>query len=347
MDVSKFSYFYRSHFGSSLYREPCIQQTSTFFVSAATMADANTMPEERKRGEALWALVRAQREMRKRVLAFLAFLQMQVHIRVNDQKQAKEIMRALLSKSYKTDIPVFFCKPEDKVTLISRKLQYLWACFRSFGTILFNVPFPTRNGENDPDWYDAVHPKAKVVGRDVVAPLVLELIRRLKRPTQHSYRIALIGDSTTSECTKRDGRKAARVRTKWVNRVLAKSGLKANVTYYAIPGSHINYHSWTSFQIQSYFMRRDHDVKPFDAVLVVGGWNAQYDYDYPRGFTTMIKDACSFRDIVSGDPNCLHTWRTWIGDQEAEFLDHLKAKSSSDTMCYPICYKRRGGSRQP
>ena len=224
------------------------------------------------------------------------------------------------------DIPVFACKKGDGVSWLTDVHDLVWEfwetiCLKTGGKVFYDIPFPEMLPEQeltaeqdmflplDCDfWYDECHPGGFVVGYDIVGPHLHHIQHQLQQKVGSNMgliRVALLGDSTTSYCTDENARYWA---IEVANR---KAGLQkylsdnhvnhedfAPVSYYAIPGKSLDT-SKLGFVSQLSAILADHQVTPFDAILIVGGWN------------NWKLDQCaldSFEGLLKGNPKKLEYW---------------------------------------
>jgi hypothetical protein len=156
-------------------------------------------------------------------------------------------------------------------------------------------------------WYDKCHPDGFVVGYDIICPHLQYIQHQLQQKISSNIkpiRVALLGDSTTY-CTDENARY-------WTMKVAnKKTGLKkylfdnhvnhedfTQVSYYAIPGTSLDSNK-LGFISQLSAILADHKVTPYDAILIVGGWNN-------KKLDQRALD--SFLGLLKGNPKKLEYW---------------------------------------
>jgi len=222
-------------------------------------------------------------------------------------------------------IPVFACKKGDGVTWLTSVHDLIWEfwetiCLKTGGKVFHDISFPTMLPEQeltseqdmflplDSDfWYDENHPGGCVVGYDIVGPHLHQIQLQLQKVGSNTepIRVALLGDSTTSYCTDKNARYWAMEvahRNAGLKKYLSDNHINhedfTQVSYYAIPGTSLDSNK-LGFVSQLSAILADHQVTPFDAILIVGGWN------------NWKLDQCaldSFEGLLQGNPKKLEYW---------------------------------------
>lgn len=181
----------------------------------------------------------------------------------------------------------------------------IWEMYMSICKVLNEVPFPEYSECNN-GWFDPNHAKAHIVGFNIVGPLVKAIYDDLKI-TDEIINIALLGDSTVSQCTVQFedykmhaefDKKTELYENKYYNTVhninnmndniekLHKSVMqylkkneiinKINISYYCVGGSKLD-KSPEGFLTQLACCIKDHnnyeEKNKYNAILMVGGWN--------------------------------------------------------------------------
>lgn len=223
-------------------------------------------------------------------------------------------------------IPVFACKKGDGITWLNSVHDLVWnfweaICLNTGGKVFEDIPFPIMMPEQeltleqdiflpfDSDfWYDDCHPGGFVVGNDIVGPHLFHIRRQLQQNIGFNtkpIRVALLGDSTTSYCTGKYSRLwAVEVanRKAGIKKYFSDNGIDHEdfepVSYYAIPGTSLDLNPF-GFVSQLSAILVDHQVKPFDAILIVGGWNNN---------TLKEESKNTFVELLEGDSKTLAYW---------------------------------------
>ena len=172
-------------------------------------------------------------------------------------------------------------------------------------------------------WYDQNHATGFVVGFNIMGPLVESVISSLNLSPQTLLRIAVIGDSTTAYCTKRwkTSESEAQLRRQGLQKYLDIADLadfNVTVKYYSVSGSRLD-RRLGGFLHQLGCVLADHSDHPFDALIMIGGWNNEYVDE---------NDMDKFIQMLRGD---LPSIRYWSGDDWRRKLQDEKYFTS-----YPV-----------
>ena len=172
--------------------------------------------------------------------------------------------------------------------------------------------------ENRKSWYDKSHPGGFVVGNEIIGPHLFHIFsslrkarrknarkKKLRRPKiGGSLRVAVLGDSTTSCCTTYplpNWESEVAARRNGIDQYFSQRGISnpfAPVCYYAVPNTCLD-NSNVGFVSQLACILADHKRDPFDAILIVGGWNNYFIQD----------SACeSFKNLLKGNAEAHNFW---------------------------------------
>ena len=172
---------------------------------------------------------------------------------------------------------VFFCELEG----YGYKDHYdLATIFESVGMtrLPFKLPNGFRNAKlraRSPHWFDVEHAKAGVVAKFIVAPIVHKLLKKLERNNEEPIYIAVIGDSTTAYCYDRAYEVSYHELSVMVEEKLQQTGhINVRVDFFARSGSFFSGTRGFFSQIRD-VLGVERQYGKYDALLLIGGWNAQ------------------------------------------------------------------------
>ena len=191
----------------------------------------------------------------------------------------------------KTRIPFYACTHDDKLSKFTDITKRIWNMYSKIGIVL-EIEFPLMDDEPN-EWFDKHHSKTKIVGSNIIGPLVQSICSDLikkKVLLKDKFRIALLGDSTVAYCIQYENANNV-YRESWedvnynlkllnyyintyLNEHINKRDNKITFEfyYYCASGSALD-NNEIGFIEQLKCCMNDDARQHFNAILMIGGWN--------------------------------------------------------------------------
>ena len=139
-------------------------------------------------------------------------------------------------------------------------------------------------------WYDNYHSIAEYCGRKIVGPMAHAVLKQPQFTDRRSIRIAICGDSTTAygvdeEAHITNVNYAMSMRDTGIRYYEKSNQLPENAldcTFFSVQGTSFHTEYQGGFSAQAVEIFKCHKEQPFDAVLIIGGWNNDMVHEFFR-----------------------------------------------------------------